>query len=216
MKRLLIIGIGGHGRSVAEAVLLATQAQRHGQGQCFELTAFLDDTAQPQQHVWDWPVWGTTAMLHECRGRTDAVVVAVGNNSLRAALHQRVHAAGLTLATVIHPTATVSPRAAIGAGSVVMAGAVVGTEAHLGEGVIVNCGAVVDHDCVVEAFAHLGGNASMAGGAILGRGAWMQTGTSLGYGAGLPAEAVLRVGETMFINQKTSHSVQVVARGATE
>jgi sugar O-acyltransferase (sialic acid O-acetyltransferase NeuD family) len=212
MKRLLIIGGGGHGRSVAEAVLLSSQ--RHEQ--CFELTAFLDDAAQPQQHVWDWPVWGTTAMLPECRGRVDAVVVAVGNNSVRDSLHQRVRAAGLTLATVIHPTAVVSPRAAIAAGSVVMAGAIVGTEARLGEGVIVNCGAVVDHDCVVEAFAHLGGNASMAGGAVLGRCAWMQTGASLGYGVKLPAEAVLGIGETMSINQMTSHSIQAIAYGATE
>lgn len=212
MKRLLIIGGGGHGRSVAEAVLLSRQRLEQG----FELTAFLDDAAQPYQHVWDWPVWGTTAMLPECRGRIDAVVVAVGNNALRETLHRRVYAAGLTLATVIHPAAVVSPRASIGVGSAIMAGAIVGTEARLGEGVIVNCGAVVDHDCVVEDFAHLGGNASMAGGAVLGRGAQMQVGASLGYGVELPARAVLRAGEAMSIDQTTSHCVQAVAHGATE
>lgn len=212
MKRLLIIGGGGHGRSVAEAMLLSRQPQEQG----FELTAFLDDAAQPHQHVWDWPVWGTTAMLPECSGRIDAVVVAVGNNALRETLHRRVYAAGFTLATVIHPAAVVSPRASIGAGSVIMAGAIVGAEARLGEGVIVNCGAVVDHDCVVEDFAHLGGNASMAGGAVLGRGAWMQVGASLGYGVELPARAVLRAGEAMSIDQATSHCVQAVANGAAE
>jgi len=206
-KRLLIIGAGGHGRSVAEAALLR---------QDYELTAFLDDAAKPQQRLWDFPVWGTTEMLAGCRGRIDVVMVALGNNALREALHQQVQAQGMALATVIHPAAMVSPTATIGEGSAIMAGAILGTGAQLGEGVIVNCGAVVDHDCVVEAFAHLGGNASMAGGSVLGRGAWMQTGTSLGHGAGLPAEAVLRVGETIFINQKTSHSVQVAARGATE
>ncbi|CAN7327473.1 acetyltransferase [Variovorax paradoxus] len=212
MKRLLIIGGGGHGRSVAEAVLLSKQ----GEGQRFELTAFLDDAAQPHQHVWDWPVWGTTALLPECKERVDAVVVAVGNNALREALHQRVHAAGLALASVIHPAAVVSPRASIGAGSVIMAGAIVGTEARLGEGVIVNCGAVVDHDCVIEDFAHLGGNACMAGGANLGRGAWMQGGASLGYGVGLPARSVLRAGEAMSADQKISFSIQAVAQGAIE
>jgi sugar O-acyltransferase (sialic acid O-acetyltransferase NeuD family) len=205
-KRLLIIGAGGHGRSVAEAALLR---------QDYELTAFLDDAAKPQQRLWDFPVWGTTEMLAGCRGRIDVVMVAMGNNALREALHHQVQAQGMALATVIHPAAMVSPTATIGEGSAIMAGAILGTGAQLGEGVIVNCGAVVDHDCVVEAFAHLGGNASMAGGSVLGRGAWMQTGTSLGHGAGLPAEAVLRVGETMFTNQKTSHSVQVV-QGATE
>lgn len=206
-KRLLIIGAGGHGRSVAEAALLR---------QDYELTAFLDDGANPQQFLWDCPVWGTTEMLAGCRGRIDVVMVAIGNNALREALHQQVQAQGMSLATVIHPAAMVSPTATIGEGSAIMAGAILGTGARLGEGVIVNCGAVVDHDCVVEAFAHLGCNATMAGGAVLGRGSWMQTGTSLGHGVGLPAEAVLRVGETMSIDQKTGHGILAVSHGATE
>lgn len=49
-----------------------------------------------------------------------------------------------------------------------MAGAIVGTEARLGDGVIVNCAAVVDHHCRVGDFGHLGVNAAMAG----GWGAW--------------------------------------------
>ena len=187
-KRLLVIGAGGHGRSVAEAVLLRQE---------YALTAFLDDAAQPGQGVWDWPVWGTTAILSDCRGRIDAVVVALGNNGLREALHLRVRAAGLALATVVHPVACVSPRATVGEGSALMAGAVVGTGAKLGEGVIVNCGAVVDHDCRVEPFGHLGVKAGMAGGTVLGHGAWMQAGSSLGYGVRLPAGRVLRTGEVM-------------------
>ena len=187
-KRLLIIGAGGHGRSVAEAVLLRQE---------YELTAFLDDAVQPGQSVWDWPVWGTTSALADCRGRIDAVVVALGNNKLREALHLRVRAAGLALAIVVHPAAFVSPRATVGEGSVLMAGAVVGTGAELGESVIVNCGAVVDHDCRVEPFGHLGVKAGMAGGTVLGHGAWMQAGSSLGYGVRLPAGRVLRTGEVM-------------------
>lgn len=188
-KRLLIIGAGGHGRSVAEAALL---------GHDYALTAFLDDTAKPQQHhLWGCPVWGTTAILADCRGRIDAVIVAIGNNALREALHRHVHAQGLALATVAHPAAIVSPTATIGQGSAIMAGAIVGTGAQLGEGVIVNCGAVVDHDCVVESFGHLGVNAGMAGGSVLGRSAWMPVGSVLAYGVKVPAGRVLRAGEAI-------------------
>jgi sugar O-acyltransferase (sialic acid O-acetyltransferase NeuD family) len=188
-KRLLIIGAGGHGRSVAEAALL---------GQDYVLTAFLDDAVTPQQHLlWGCPVWGKTAILADCRGRIDAVIVAIGNNALREALHQHVHAQGLALATVAHPAAIVSPMAAIGEGSAIMAGAIVGTGAQLEEGVIVNCGAVVDHDCVVESFGHLGVNAGMAGGSVLGRSAWMPVGSALAYGVKVPAGRVLRAGEVV-------------------
>ncbi|MDH6166712.1 sugar O-acyltransferase (sialic acid O-acetyltransferase NeuD family) [Variovorax boronicumulans] len=187
-KRLLIIGTGGHGRSVAEAVLLRDD---------YVLTGFLDDAAEPGQHVWDWPVWGTTAMLSACKDQIDAVFVAIGNNALREALHQRVQAQGLALATVIHPAATVSPRAAVGRGTAIMAGAVVGTGAQLGEGVIVNCGAVVDHDCTVEPFGHLGVNAGMAGGSVLGRRAWMPVGAALAYGVRVAADRVLHSGEVV-------------------
>ena len=77
----------------------------------------------------------------------------------------------------------------------VMAGAIVGTEALLGEGVIVNCGATVDHHCTVEDFGHLGVNACMAGGSTLGRGEWLQAGSALGYGVKVPPAAVLKPGE---------------------
>jgi sugar O-acyltransferase (sialic acid O-acetyltransferase NeuD family) len=187
-KRLLIIGTGGHGRSVAEAVLLRDD---------YVLTGFLDDAAEPGQRLWDWPVWGKTAQLSMCMDRVDAVFVAIGNNVLRESLHQRVRAQELALATVIHPAASVSPRAEVGQGSAVMAGAVVGSGARLGEGVIVNCGAVVDHDCTVEPFGHLGVNAGMAGGSVLGRRAWMPVGAALAYGVRVAEGRVLQAGEVV-------------------
>lgn len=178
MKSLLIVGAGGHGRSVAEAVLAAGK---------YKLAGFVDDAAPGLQHVWEWPVFGAAADLARYRQYADAAIVALGNNRLREELQQRLHAAGFELATVIHPGAIVSPRAVIGPGSAIMAGAVVGTEAQLGAGVIASCGAVVNHHCRVEDFGHLGVNAGISGGAILGRGAWMQAGSVLGYGVKVEA-----------------------------
>ncbi len=188
MKRLLIVGAGGHGRSVAEAVFTAGK---------YELVGFVDDASPGLQQVWDLPVFGATADLVRCRDHADAAIVAIGNNRLREALQQRLYAAGFELATVVHPLAMVSPRAVIGAGCAVMACAIVGTGAQLGEGVIVNCGAVIDHDCRVEDFGHLGVNAAMAGGSVLGRSAWVQAGAVLGYGAMVEAGPLLGPGEAV-------------------
>ena len=188
MKGLLIVGAGGHGRSVAEAVLAAGS---------YKVVGFVDDAASALQHVWALPVFGATADLTSYREYADVAIVAMGNNRLREELHGRLTVAGFELATVVHPKAVVSPRAVIGAGCAIMAGAIVGTEAQLGAGVIVNCGAVVDHDCRVDDFGHLGVNAAMSGGSVLGRGAWMQAGSVLGYGAMVDAWRVLGSGEAV-------------------
>jgi sugar O-acyltransferase (sialic acid O-acetyltransferase NeuD family) len=188
MKKLLIVGAGGHGKAVAEAALAAGT---------FELVGFVDDAAPQLTSVWDWPVLGATASLAEYRTQADAAIVAIGNNRLRQSLLERLLELGFELPAVVHPRAIVSPTAAIGPGSAIMAGAIVGTEAKLGTGSIVNSGAVVDHHCTVEDFGHLGVNACMAGGSVLGRAAWMQAGSALGYGVKVQDGAVLPPGTAL-------------------
>jgi sugar O-acyltransferase (sialic acid O-acetyltransferase NeuD family) len=185
--RLLIVGAGGHGRSVAEAVLMADH---------FSLVGFTDDAAFARgETVWGLPILGPATAFENYVGHATHAVVAIGNNGLRKKLFAQLQSAGFTLASVIHPRAMVSPRANLSAGVAVMAGAIVGTEAVLGEGAIVNCGAVVDHHAQVHAFGHLGVNACMAGGSVLGALAWMQAGSAIGYGVQLAAETVLQPGE---------------------
>jgi sugar O-acyltransferase (sialic acid O-acetyltransferase NeuD family) len=186
--RLLIVGAGGHGRSVAEVV---TGSER------WQFVGFADDTVHPATAGTPWPVLGPTGELAAFRDKAEFAIVAIGNNAVRERLQQQLHALGFRLATVIHRSAIVAPSARLGMGCAVMAGAVIGTEATLGDGVIVNSGAVVDHHCRVQDYAHLGTNACMAGGSLLGRGSWMQAGAALGYGVQVPAGTVLDVGQHM-------------------
>lgn len=172
-SRLLIVGAGGHGRSVAEAVAAAG---------LFEVAGFLDDATVALSQVGSHRVLGDTHDLIAYRAEADTAIVAVGNNALREDLCNRLISAGFELATVVHPLAIVSPSAVIGPGNAIMAGAIVGTEARLGCGVIINCGAVVDHDAQVHDYGHLGVNACMSGGSVLGRSAWLQAGSALGHG----------------------------------
>ncbi|NMG46039.1 acetyltransferase [Aromatoleum toluvorans] len=189
MSGVLIVGAGGHGRSVAEAILL-------GGGE-YRLAGFLDDNWPDPRDVWGYPVFGKFSDLESCLGHTRLVIVAIGNNATRERLQARILAAGGELATIIHPAATVSPRAVLGTGCAVMAGAIVGTEARLGQGVIVNCNATVDHHCTVGDFGHLGVGACMAGGSVLGHGAWMQAGAAIGYGVKVAPGEVLAPGAAL-------------------
>lgn len=189
--RLLVVGAGGHGRSVAEAAQLSER---------FKVTGFLDDALTAGDSVLTVPVLGPLASLANHRVNCDQAIVAVGNNAIREKVTLQLIEAGFELATVIHPRAFVAPSALVGQGSAVMAGAIVGTEACLGVGAIVNCGAVVDHHAHVEDYGHLGVNASMAGGTVLGAKAWMQAGSAIGYGVRISAETTLEPGEAWNIS----------------
>lgn len=186
--RLLVVGAGGHGRSVAEAAELLGD---------FKIVGFLDDSLPVNEEIWGVPILGAVNSMANHRSVCDQVIVAIGNNAVRELLMQQLADAGFNFAKVIHPRAFVSPSAVLGSGSSVMAGAVVGTEAQLGMGAIVNCGAVVDHHAIVEDFGHLGVNASMAGGTSLGRGAWMQAGLALGYGVKIAPKTILVPGKAV-------------------
>lgn len=188
--KLLIIGAGGHGRSVAEAAELTG---------LFELVGFLDDAYKVGELAIGCPVVGSIDSLPDHRIKCDGLIVALGNNVVREKIALEAEAAGFRALTVIHPRAFVSPSAIVARGAAIMAGAVIGTEANIGRSVIVNCGAVVDHHACVDDFGHLGVSASMAGGSVLGRGSFMQAGSALGYGVVVPAKTILAPGRALSI-----------------
>lgn len=185
MQKVIIIGSGGHGRSVAESIIQTGE---------FTLIGFVDDSFIPGATLWGHPIFGKINDLADLQHLANFAVVAIGNNDVREKIFSLLNAIDFKLASVFHPKSIISPSAVIGEGTVVMAGGVVGTEAKLGRGVIVNCGATVDHHCIVADFGHLGVNASMAGGSSLGELAWLQAGSALGYGINIPAKTIISPG----------------------
>jgi sugar O-acyltransferase (sialic acid O-acetyltransferase NeuD family) len=185
MQNIIVIGSGGHGRSVAESILQSGE---------FNLVGFVDDSFTPNATLWGYPILGKINDLAEVRLLADFAVVAIGNNTFREKIFTQLNELNFKLASIFHPKSIVSPRAIIGEGTVVMAGGIVGTEAKLGRGVIINCGATVDHHCIVEDFGHLGVNACMAGGSSIGALAWLQAGSSLGYGVSVLAKTIILPG----------------------
>lgn len=115
--RLLVVGAGGHGRSVAEAAELSGQ---------FEVVGFLDDSLPAVEPVLGVPVLGPVASMAHLLTAADQAIVAIGNNAIREKLIQQLAATGFALATVVHPRAIVSSSAVLSEGSAVMSGAISG------------------------------------------------------------------------------------------
>lgn len=182
--KLLVAGGGGHGHVVGD-LAEATGA--------FEDIAFLDD-GDPARTALAWPVVGSFADLAALTGRFDACIAATGDARLRLEFLDRAEAAGFRIPTLVHPTASVSARATLGAGTVVCAQAVVGIGASVGRGCIVNTGATVDHDCRLADGVHVCPGAHLAGAVHVGARTWFGIGAVAKQGVRIGADAVVGAG----------------------
>ena len=142
MKRLVILGAGGYGRTVKDVA-----------GQLGYSTIVLDDSISTH------PLFTFSSYISD----DTSFIPAFGNNAFRMEWINRIEEIGGQLATLIHPTAYVSLTATISQGTVILPHAIVNTDVVVGKGCIVNLGAIVDHGCILEEGVHVAPGAIVKG-----------------------------------------------------
>ena len=183
-ERLLIVGAGGHGKVVADAARAAGWPE----------IAFVDDHYPMLAQTASWPVLCAVDELLSDPPACRAVVIAIGHNQARFGLQQRLRDAGFTIATIIHPSAIISPDTQIGAGSVVLARAVINIDARIGEACIINTGAIIEHDCQLGNGVHVSPVAALAGGVRIGDYSWIGIGSAVRQRIRIGNEVVVGAG----------------------
>jgi sugar O-acyltransferase (sialic acid O-acetyltransferase NeuD family) len=173
VKRVAIIGAGGHGREVAE--ILRYQMQQHSG---MSVLGFIDDNLDlRQQIINDLPVLGDWTWFEGMDRGEVAVICAVGSPRVCMRLAQRAKSLGLAFVNAISPLAYVSPYAKVGEGIVMFPNTVANTGSFLGDHCILNVGATISHDTKIGPYsninpgAHLAGNVSVGQGCYIGMGA---------------------------------------------
>lgn len=147
---IAIFGASGHGKVVAEI------AEACG----YTLKAVYDDDSAGK-HIFETPAT-------EFQKTLLPVALGIGSNNARQLVHERLKGEGVSIATLIHPSAFISPRAGVGAGTVIMPRVVINAQARIGEGVILNTGCIIEHDCVIGDFSHVSPRAALAGNVVVG------------------------------------------------
>ena len=147
MKRLLIIGAGGHGkviREIAESIGI------------YHTICYIDDHCQC--------AIGRISDLPKFRSEYDSAIVSIGDNQLREKIYRTLKELQYEIPILIHTTAYLSKSCQIGAGTVIEPKAVVNSNVVIGEGCIISPGAIIDHDVTIGRYVHVNsGSVIMAG-----------------------------------------------------
>lgn len=158
MKKVIIIGAGGHGKVAADIIRLSGD----------KVVGFLDD--KPPENLVGFDIIGNTDDIGKW---SDCLYfAAIGSAEIRKKFMKN----NVSWYTAIHPTAVIASDVKIGDGTLFAANSVVNPGSEIGRGCIVNTAATVDHDCILEDFVHISPGAHLSGSVRVGTETWIGVG----------------------------------------
>lgn len=159
-KPLILVGGGGHCRSVIEA------AESAG----YSILGVLDMPENVGKEILSTKIIGTDDDISAYVDKAEFVITVgfIKNPEIRIKLYNKIKETGGKLATVIASTAYVSKYAAIGEGTVILHQAFVNAGAEVGDNVILNTATNIEHDAVVGNQCHISTGTMVNGGCRIG------------------------------------------------
>lgn len=167
-KNILVIGAGGHAKSVIDALISCGE---------YEKIAVLEDFGA--EEVLGFKVIGKVSDASSYLDEYENAVVAVGNNQFRLKTINELKQIGFKLPVIKHKTAYLSCFSIVGEGSVLLANSVINAGAEIGRGVIINSSVTVEHDCEISDGVHLSPNSVLCGAVSVGTGTWIGAGATV-------------------------------------
>lgn len=187
-KRIVILGTGSNSLELAEIV-------QHPEFSSLEIVGFLDDGHKAGTTIHGLPILGG---LDEA-SRLDGVffVNGIGSPGNHARRDTFIAATGIRderFLTIIHPTASISPRATIGNGVILFQNVVIGTGAVLGNHVLALPQTTVSHDTRVGDHTCLATGVILSGNTRIGDRCYMGAGSIVRENTAVGDESLIGAG----------------------
>lgn len=199
-KPLILIGGGGHCKSVIEA------AESAG----YQIMGVLDLPEELGKPVLATKVVGTDDDIPAYVDKAEFVITVgfIKSPATRIKLYNKVKEAGGRLATIIASTAYVSKYATIGEGSVVMHHTFVNAGAKVGANVILNTFTNIEHDAVIGDQCHISTGTMVNGDCVVGERCFIGSQSVLANGITVGDDIVVGAGSLVrkSISQKGIYS----------
>ena len=174
MKKIIIIGSGGHAKVVADIILTREKELNED----LKIIGFLDDNFKNLKYdnIFNIPIIGNLNNIDNFNKNEDYFfIIAIGSNEVRKKISKKYQK--LNYYTAIHPRSIISREVTIGSGTVVMANAVINPNSTIGKHCILNTSSVIEHDNELGDYVHISPNATLCGGVNIKDNSWIGAGS---------------------------------------
>jgi len=161
MEEILLIGGGGHCKSVIDVI------EQEGK---YKIAGIVDKKELIGQEVLGYKVIASDDDLEVLFTKYKYACVTVGqikSNHLRVKLFTLLKEIGYELPIIISPLAYVSKHTIIEEGTVVLHHALVNAGAKIGVNCIINSKALIEHDVIIEEHCHISTATVINGGVVV-------------------------------------------------
>ena len=189
-KPVYLLGGGGHGRVVLDALLSSG----------VNVAGILDPNLKAGDHIFGAPVMGGDEFLDRLVPTDVLLVNGIGANPyvyIRKNLFDELKARGFLFAATRHLSAVIGSECDLGESSQIMAGVVLQNRVRVGDNTVINTCASIDHDCVIGAYTFvspgvvLNGEVLVGESTFIGAGAVVLPGIEIGVNVVIGAGAVV-------------------------
>lgn len=197
MKRIAIIGGGGHAKVVASVILKLSE---------YELVGYIDQTEK--ENFLNLPYLGNdNSFIEKYRDKIDYVALGVGQietSKIRKRIVKKYLEANFNFPVIVSPNAIVNQNVKVETGTVVMDGVVINVDSEIGEYSIINTNSTIEHDCKIGNYVHIAPGVTLSGNVSVETNTLIGTGSNIIQGVSITSDVIIGAGSTVHKDIKLS------------
>lgn len=178
---LLIVGAGGHARSVADVALQTG----------YKDLIFWDKNARKNEKIFNFTVINDIEILNNSQN----IILAIGNNEERERIFSSLNK--MNIVNIISSLSYLGRELSIKNGNFISHGSYLGSLSNIGNNNIINTHCVIEHECIIGNNNHISINSTIAGRCKIENNVFIGAGSVIKDGVNICSNVIIGAGSVV-------------------
>tara|TARA_Y100001970_G_scaffold284775_1_gene402865 strand:- start:2987 stop:3610 length:624 start_codon:yes stop_codon:yes gene_type:complete len=198
MKKIIVIGSGGHARVVIDTLISLN----------FDIQGIIDVNFKNQKEkILNYPILGDFKKLNEFDIKKNLICIAIGDINIKQKYIDLILSYGFKTPTIIHPSAFVSKNSIIGQGVFVNAKSTINAEAKVDDHSLINSNSIVEHEVVIGKNCHICPGVKIAGRVKIGDNTFVGIGSNIINNINIGDNVIIGAGTVVIKDVKSNSKI---------
>lgn len=189
MNPLILVGAGGHARSIIDIVESNND---------WEIYGLVGIHREIGKNILGYEVIGTDEDLHSIYSKCNNAIIAlgkIGKCDKREIVGLELEKIGFNFPTIKSNSSYLSKHSSIGYGTSIGHGVIINAGSKIGSHCILNSKSLIEHDCIIHDHCHISTGVIINGGCEVGGNSFIGSGSIIREGVKIPPNTIISSGK---------------------